>query len=939
MQFKIALTCIALIALIALLTACGSLPIIVAFTASPKQINVAGTVKLSWDVQNATSISIDNGVGDVTGSSSKDVTVNATTVFTMTASNASGPTKSQLTVTIGASAENKVQPPDTISKVDTLLVPISRAVPGVSFSSVKSAAGAQADFISNELIVSAASRQIVDAFAQRIGGSVEQATGTVLATGLYRVKVANPKGNVADLAAQLKRNTPFVRDDLSFSSDQAHNLVALAATENGLAGLTVGLNWVMQPTAEQALTTPPDTTYSSNARDWPYMKNGGDLDIGVVGAWNRLAAVRNRIKVAVFDGGFRKSADLPSDTVINPSDGYNRANPSDCSGNPCPWHGLRTSTVLAGIEDNNLGIAGSAGRYASLLLVPSGNSVETWFEWIGATVGTIESGSRIINVSAGTDIPASLAWAAEGGWGLMRAGIRLVTGSKFPLIIAAAGNSGLDVDRKSCFSPLGLDVACWESVVAAPCEMDEVLCVGGTDNWGSRNVRAPKSNYGSQDEDASVELFAPYTFWTIAADPATPDSNAVKIGNGTSFGAPFVSGVAAMVFAANPNLTAAQVRDALLRTAHPAGGEIRRFIHADAAVKDALGPQKPPVVTSVLANQATRNRSYLVELIPSGINPLFGSSAVIKALDPNSTTGEISGLTLNVTPPLGFDVQRLDARRFNITPSAEGKFKVKYAITNSDQTTINQSFDLLVQAPTAALIIHPGSGTAYVGGNYYAVAKAYEQLAANGPRRLLPCSQVKWEITSIGGTSTVNSGNGGLDNCVLETRFPLAQQVTIQAKVVDTDGSTIKQSATTVVTVFDTPQGSNLDFFVLTNGFGNLLNPQPSSLNYYCGSFSNTTLGGVASGFVNADRVKHQIVNVTSGTQLTPAAAPRRTPYVLYEAVDTDLTVSEINVLNLLAGTEAWYGRHVFSLFTVERDGMTFVRPSIIDVINICVPN
>ena len=137
----------------------------------------------------------------------------------------------QNTTTPPPTPTQKTQPSPTISKVDTALVPISAPVAGVNFSSVKSASGAQADFISNELIVGAASRTIVDAFAGRIGGSVEQATDEVGGTGLYRVKVADPKGNLADLAVQLTRNTPFVRDDLSFSSDQALNLLALAASE------------------------------------------------------------------------------------------------------------------------------------------------------------------------------------------------------------------------------------------------------------------------------------------------------------------------------------------------------------------------------------------------------------------------------------------------------------------------------------------------------------------------------------------------------------------------------------------------------------------------------------------------------------------------------------------------------------------------------------
>ena len=100
------------------------------------------------------------------------------------------------------------------------------------------------------------------------------------------------------------------------------------------------------------------------------------------------------------------------------------------------------------------------------------------------------------------------------------------------------------------------------------------------------------------------------------------------------------------------------------------------------------------------------------------------------------------------------------------------------------------------------------------------------------------------------------------------------------------------------------------------------------------------TLGGTASVF-DADRVKHQIVNVTSGQQLTPASEPNR--YGAFplpgQKTDTVLTAAELNSLNLTAGTTAWYGRHAFSLFTLERDGMTFMRPTVLDVGAFCPPN
>ncbi|MGB8707216.1 MAG: hypothetical protein WCD72_04615, partial [Dehalococcoidia bacterium] len=67
-----------------------SLPVINSFTASPSSISLGGSTSLSWNVSNATSVTIDNGVGAVGSSGNTIVLPTATTVFTLTASNAAG---------------------------------------------------------------------------------------------------------------------------------------------------------------------------------------------------------------------------------------------------------------------------------------------------------------------------------------------------------------------------------------------------------------------------------------------------------------------------------------------------------------------------------------------------------------------------------------------------------------------------------------------------------------------------------------------------------------------------------------------------------------------------------------------------------------------------------------------------------------------------------
>jgi len=101
-----------------LIAACGgndftapqSAPTIASFTATPALVPAGGgPVVLSWSTADASQIVIDNGVGDVSGSTGKTVNVSAGTTFTMTASNGIGNVTAATTVAVAA------QPAPTIS--------------------------------------------------------------------------------------------------------------------------------------------------------------------------------------------------------------------------------------------------------------------------------------------------------------------------------------------------------------------------------------------------------------------------------------------------------------------------------------------------------------------------------------------------------------------------------------------------------------------------------------------------------------------------------------------------------------------------------------------------------------------------------------------------------------------------------------------------------
>ncbi len=75
-------------------------PPTVSFSATPAIIEPGQSSKLTWSVQNATSISIDNGIGTVSANSSRTVTPTATTIYTLTAKGTGGTTTRQATITV-----------------------------------------------------------------------------------------------------------------------------------------------------------------------------------------------------------------------------------------------------------------------------------------------------------------------------------------------------------------------------------------------------------------------------------------------------------------------------------------------------------------------------------------------------------------------------------------------------------------------------------------------------------------------------------------------------------------------------------------------------------------------------------------------------------------------------------------------------------------------
>lgn len=79
-----------------------SKPVISSFTAEPHDITQGASSTLSWNISGASTVSIDQGIGNVALTGTRAVTPNTTTTYTLTATNATGSTQAAAQVLVSA---------------------------------------------------------------------------------------------------------------------------------------------------------------------------------------------------------------------------------------------------------------------------------------------------------------------------------------------------------------------------------------------------------------------------------------------------------------------------------------------------------------------------------------------------------------------------------------------------------------------------------------------------------------------------------------------------------------------------------------------------------------------------------------------------------------------------------------------------------------------
>lgn len=393
-----------------------------------------------------------------------------------------------------------------------------------------------------------------------------------------RLLVRLNDGAAPDWPGLLRRLSTLVGTPLTLVRQIAHVYVLETGSEQSIGTLRA-MAGLIQTQPEVRYADPVRRAATFAAPDDPYYPQQWGLHsplagINVETAW-ALQPDLHDVTVAVVDTGILPHPDLVGhvlpgyDFISNPDrarDGDARdPNPrdegdwsaGDCGGAEYSsfFHGLFVAGVLAANTNNGIGIAGIA---SGVQILP--------VRVLGKCGGTFEDVLEGMLWAAGVPIagvppnahPAKVINLSLGGYGACDQAMQetidlaLAQGS---VIVAAAGNDTI------------------EAADVAPANCSGVITVGA---HGALGQLTSYSNFGRR-----VDLTAPggdrpvpdLIFGLTNDGPTVPTEPSYGYAAGTSFAAPMVSGVAAMLVARDSLITGGRVLDLLTGTAHdwPAG--------------------------------------------------------------------------------------------------------------------------------------------------------------------------------------------------------------------------------------------------------------------------------------------------------------------------------------------------------------------------------
>lgn len=272
--------------------------------------------------------------------------------------------------------------------------------------------------------------------------------------------------------------------------------------------------------------------------------------------------LENGLDATYFDGalGYFEGQTKYYDPSFDPRDivGDNYADSREWNyGNndikgPEAFHGTHVAGIIGAERDNNLGIKGVSDQVLimGVRVVPDGDERDK--DVANGIRYAVDNGASVINMSFGK----SYKWDKK----VVDDAVKYAEKHDV-LLVHAAGNDGSNTDIANNFPSDKFEKGGWFSR-----KMAKNWIEVGALNWQEgEKLAAPFSNYGENN----VDLFAP----GMAIHSTTPD-NGYQDAQGTSMASPVVAGVAALIRAYYPDLTAVQVKKILMDSVVPVNEDV-----------------------------------------------------------------------------------------------------------------------------------------------------------------------------------------------------------------------------------------------------------------------------------------------------------------------------------------------------------------------------
>ncbi|MGW7193873.1 S8 family peptidase, partial [Streptomyces sp. NPDC054838] len=330
-----------------------------------------------------------------------------------------------------------------------------------------------------------------------------------------------------------------------------------------------------------AMATPNDTEY---AKQWDLFEPTAGMNVPA--AWDKTTG--SGVTVAVIDTGYVTHSDVAPNIVAgydfisdstaardgngrdnNPADQGDWSAAGGCgtgsTASGSSWHGTHVAGTIAAAANNAKGVAGIA--YNAKI-----QPVRVLGKCGGATSDIVDaitwaSGGSVPGIPANAT-PAKVINMSLGGSGTCGTSYQNAINAavaRGTTVVVAAGNSNADA---SGFTP-------------ASC--NNVITVAASNRTGDRSFY---SNFGTRiditapggetrratDTPGTVTTPENGILSSLNAGATTPGAEIYKPYQGTSMASPHVAGLAALLVAAKPSLTPAQIKSAIKANARPLAG-------------------------------------------------------------------------------------------------------------------------------------------------------------------------------------------------------------------------------------------------------------------------------------------------------------------------------------------------------------------------------